>query len=1529
MHTVDKRHSDNIRIALQNLSPSGPNGFEGILAIIMGRLTGQPFRLASSGTQRGRDGDSAFDDGATYFEGKRYKESPSKKEIWGKLGDLAIDDAGQVDVWVLGATCEVAAQTVTDARKFAAQFGLGIVPLDWSDTALGPLLIGTVAAGDDAKTFISDNLAGTPHAHLVPDAAAAIDYFAAQPDMLGQIAALKTSLSGEQASLGNARASNHAWLQKLFKDRVLARAEFGQPLAPLDDGGLVALQRTQESELAPAFSGRPASDLYAVVGDEGVGKSWLCASAWLRADPRSLLLICTADELLADGATSDFEAFLIDKLIRQTGGQNSERTLERWRRRLKGWRANPTPDNVRVSLVIDGLNQPRTGDWSRWIDRAAAELRSMGGCVVITTRLAHWTSIRRSLVSTVTSVTVTPWSIPEVKSLLTSRGIDTGKVQTQVLTSLCNPRLLGLAIDLLEAKDVELVGQLSVGRLIFEHMRRANVTGAVPMLPDEFAELLKKLAKQVLDRLQSQSTDDLRIFNIATGNALQAAATSRFFAPVAGAPLEYEIRSEGLDLGLALYLISELSREARNQRNPGDGLATILEPIAALDEAAKIILLATQIACLTDDILQDVRTALLEHLVSLQNLPTAEADAFAVLAKKSPAAFLAAMEYVHCARSRYTNADWLLYALKSHSDDPAVWREIVCSAKRWLSFYSLAPERMMFKTPGRDSADEVQRESEKCREKLAETAVNLTEVERRYVTDKLIQTDRWDFAPLLKVMCFMVAGNSLADLAPYFVRCCFSQAYGPTVHAADKELYQLIRFNRVDWGATREALLTELEGLPEAETSPVGKWTRVEALRATGELNDGQKAQILAEWLVRDRERFAGWSLRETYCATDPCDPASMKPDNVDATAKDYRALDPAKLLNSMGHSEGDHFFDMARCGVARFHLADAIAAHRALASDVLGRSGHSRRRGVLELLEHSSLLTEPQAKAFLAAGQTSTAFYKADEPSVRDEWLTAQYSIWLAIPHLSPDEQLEAIGGIQGKTIILNVLEQPRAASEAKVEGVLEKVRHAGSEDSQSAVLGALIYSKPPMSGRALEIVGTLCRSPSAVVRSQALGVAAASGNRALLSEIADGDWNDSELAPENDTLESWHGSSAILQAAKLDLLSIEDALDRMHLSHYGFAAIELGAKGAAAVIPRVKAAIRKALGYLDEPSLLSVATTSPNLGDRRPPLVSLEDAPPRDQKEQWGRIGETPAQFDERQKRIGLAYQNFANGLTAADADLILTDLGYEGVRALVDADPDEASAWLSMFDSANDIQLRHLHHVALQIGVALAALGEAKAPDFIQRVAALKPTVNRVSGAAKLPAETLLFWGNAEVPSIKAICRQRLVSRHQDSDIALEVMAATLCGRQRLVEAVVDELLARGEPVDIGLALTISGFSDTSDHAAKVLANYETAQGFIGLAHRAAKSAYERNVWSKTWYQKMLDASDRGTFWQASVMLSKIVDARLDAWSSGLGRGGEIFGAFELTVKPELKRRIAKWQKGREKKLFGDDAPPSVFL
>jgi hypothetical protein len=115
---------------LRTLKDSGADGFEGLLASVLSEICGQPFRLASSGSQRGRDGDSAFDDGATYFEAKLYQGTVPREAVSAKILDLTIDDEGQVDTWILCATSPISTRHANTYHQSLAEAGIGCLILD-------------------------------------------------------------------------------------------------------------------------------------------------------------------------------------------------------------------------------------------------------------------------------------------------------------------------------------------------------------------------------------------------------------------------------------------------------------------------------------------------------------------------------------------------------------------------------------------------------------------------------------------------------------------------------------------------------------------------------------------------------------------------------------------------------------------------------------------------------------------------------------------------------------------------------------------------------------------------------------------------------------------------------------------------------------------------------------------------------------------------------------------------------------------------------------------------------------------------------------------------------------------------------------------------------------------------------------------------------------------------------------------------------------------------------------------------------
>jgi hypothetical protein len=77
---------------------------------------------------------------------------------------------------------------------------------------------------------------------------------------------------------------------------------------------------------------------------------------------------------------------------------------------------------------------------------------------------------------------------------LSDRGIDPNRLSADVFATLRNPRMLGMAVELLDANEIELIEELSVSRLLFEHTRRAEAAGAAPMTGPDFAKTLRTIA---------------------------------------------------------------------------------------------------------------------------------------------------------------------------------------------------------------------------------------------------------------------------------------------------------------------------------------------------------------------------------------------------------------------------------------------------------------------------------------------------------------------------------------------------------------------------------------------------------------------------------------------------------------------------------------------------------------------------------------------------------------------------------------------------------------------------------------------------------------------------------------------------------------------------------------------------------------------------------------------------------------------------------------------------------------------------
>ena len=200
--------------------------------------------------------------------------------------------------------------------------------------------------------------------------------------------------------------------------------------------------------------------------------------------------------------------------------------------------------------ALDGLSQPanyRQGTDHRSVLSTRSE--KAYGRLLVTCRSHYFrTKIESRLFNPLEQITVPEWTVEERDILLRRVGIDPTMLDQQAANSLLNPRLLGIALNVLPPNDIDAWRGLTVERLLFEHIRAAERDNANHETSQDFADRLTCHAQQILDKIQSQQREDLLIFEDQT----EAVAEGRFFSPIAGPKNAYELRQEGLSLAVWL-----------------------------------------------------------------------------------------------------------------------------------------------------------------------------------------------------------------------------------------------------------------------------------------------------------------------------------------------------------------------------------------------------------------------------------------------------------------------------------------------------------------------------------------------------------------------------------------------------------------------------------------------------------------------------------------------------------------------------------------------------------------------------------------------------------------------------------------------------------------------------------------------------------------------------------------------------------------------------------------------------------------
>lgn len=1503
-----------LREALLDLPSSGPNGFEGLLATVFAKLLGVPFRLAKSGSQFGVDGKTSDPAFPVAFEAKRYAGDVPSTEVLNKIGALAIRD-DPAELWILGTTGIVSSQVADDLEALAALHGFATLILDWQPVA--PRLAAVLTqASAEVEEFLSRNV---PTAGLAAKAIAELQVLIDREDLKHSARSVVSQLRAASVATPMAREANRRWLVETLSNRIRAKSRLGQALTPLDTDEALTLTRSQlMDELQTALKKTSEARLVSVFGDEGNGKSWLAIKACIELPTAPLIVVFSPEEFAAIPEGTNWDVILAQKLLTQTEESVAGVSEKRWLRRFERWRNAEATCSPRLLVLVDGLNQRPAVNWGRHVDGLVLHTHELGGCTVVTSRSEYFLRhVEPRLISPVTSIIVPLWTAAERDQILTSKGVLGANLQPAVASSLLNPRLLGIALALLDADTLESLESLNVTWLLFEHLRMLDRERSDDHSAAEFARMLQGHAKDILARVRSEVADDLTVFE-----NLEPAADGRFFHRLEGDPHRYTLREQGLTYALGLAVIEELRAAVRNRRDVQEALQTVLEPIAALDLTADATIAALTIACLDPQVPDHLSMALLIGFAQLQNPDGAQAASLTELARRRARVFLEACEVLWMAPTLSLNADWLEDSLQAIKRRPDIEKDMQTFVGKWLRYWwpDVRVEYQVSNAQG--SPTDLRRDAEAERDQRLSS---LNDVEREYLSH-LIRQEASPYR-LMQLALQLCAGMPLENLADGLACASFSMALTPTLYAPHDELSSLIVFNRRDWSTTRDRLIAHATRFASPGTSISGRWAAVTLLRATGALADSAGAHKLVVDLTKDRQRFPSWRRVESYCATDPCDPESDSPDNIGETARKYAQLDVGALKLFMGMNEHDHFAESALPGLARFSPDVAVQKHREFLTAIPDRLGLPLRQATWVALDDAALVDRRLAARLLALGTSMTLESSSiDEASFGH---VQQALLVAAFPHLSPQEQFDGIDALPDPSRIW--LELLRLAKGGSPMQLMDEVRLRDPSTLGMAV--PLVLAGRVVDGPLPGLAGmlpALLSSPHSLVRSAALHLALITGDPESLRAVVASGWR-SEAASWS-TRERIAGSVGLIEAVRRGVVTAREIYPRIAPETLGAACARLDDESIKELAVMLDACVRAASDFeVPLPPveiILSITRTNDEINAR----YSLEEigSSPRTFDDALKNLAEGESEFYARERRLSDAFETFKNQLSPQAATVVLDAFGLEEIHAILRVAPDVVNGWIALLRDASVARRRALRNFAFYVACALTH-GE-NSSDGSELLAMLQEDTSFVHvrhTLAGLPLEAVALWRSADVAEVNRLRFARLDACGNDQELALEAATAIYADKVAILKTYVRDRLNSLHPVDIARAITVAGFSGDALFASEVVANIDGDEGLLVTAARSSRYAMDRHRWSKHWFYKMLAANTEAEFWTASVLFLKVVDARFDAEHRDEPMGSEVFNTWWWSVERRLKRRFDKWADKRKKTLFGSKVPDSIYL
>ena len=1504
-----------LRSLLRDQPPAGQAGFEGLIATLVAAATGLQIRLAKSGSQFGRDASSARGPFTIAIETKRYDSKLRLETLAGKVALAGFSLGGDTDLWVVGATSEAGDDVVKKVSAIADTYGISVVFLDWSPHMIPPLAVLLALDLEATEAWFKTNSPQTDAVLLrsLLDAISKSDPFTAAEQTL------RASLSAAEVGVSALQSKNRIWLRKRWGDMIPSRQEFGQIVTPLDPTKKVLMGRTERLKIAARIKVSQNPKVVVVLGDEGVGKTWLVADWWLTSEHQPILIpiLGKAVDLLESHDPIGSLARILE-LHYPAAGIDSDgwrRRLVRWFEREKSALAHPW-----FVVALDGLNEHPNVPWADVLVAFGRVVAKAGGVLLVTSRPAFW---RREIVERlvdpleIVEAHISGYALDEVESLLGSSGVSSATIPQRLKVFLQNPRICSVALNLLD-RLAGTPNELTVERLQLEYWKqrlkeRGNL---VQHTANDFNNVLKAHAKEWLAHPQRQfqldewaqkssvlkrnpSADVVRdLSDIVEGHFMQASSQDEN---------SYEFRPQALPFALGLLLAHEV-------RNLGDtatstaveAIDSIIEPIRSFDLTSQIVASAFGLSCLEKHFPPAGSKALLSSWASLQNLDQRALEVVFPYTIFCPEIFCDLLAQFHEIEQYYPQEQTLAEFLFRSAEHPNVRPVLNTRILAWFGFW--CKKARPFTNRDEPNSD---------RDSVAKCLAALTQAEEENFRSLCKEVTTPSAAHMDKNAAFQLLSGRQFHLASGIWAWCLAQAVAGDYLNASEELQWAIRLNPVDWSATANAMRTLVSSVAFGSSEPFRQAAST-AWRLLGDLD----SEAQAETLTGPRRAPESRSRATTFCNVNPHDPEASICDNLSNSVSIVESLSVASLRVNRFSTKEDHDLKYATPGLARFSVLPLIEKIRELVASIGMRSGMALFALCCDdLPEYSPILDDPSIRALESRLDSLTE--ENVDWSLAENHVVVNHMLMAIFPHIDAPAQLQHLLKVPHSAhLFLKIQGTMKPLSSEQLDGALRDAKASNNGWATDRILFMVSANPIDYSPFARSVIISQLESRSTLSRNGGYDLIRRSSDPTL-DDLVISQATKDPIVPEGD--EDFYRAQAIAQAViranRPELLPI------VQPQHRQTVASQLGGDAIESVAIEIQNSLHRllqpiaAVGESQSPvfigstpdGLMQRISVSDDEGvtDLGSLLFQLSDSDERSKK------------FEESQMKRIAQHAEFQKRLSAEGADSFLHVPSHRYMLHLVDRCPDRVENWLRSILAR---PFRNVLHQVFNLGAALAGAyaridGDLSA-EVLRHLQGDEPFFKIVSDDEDISLFLSAVFSDSSSPRMSDFRERYVEQASNDAELALCARAASVCGSQQWLLSYIDKHHLAENPAMQARAMILAGFCYPEEDLTYVFAG-DRKTGFLGQVRTFALKQRTHSVWAKHWCVSAIRSESTVDFWRFAQLAEGVADMRFTRCFENLPSCRNHV-PFEPDVYERLRKAAENRHKKRKDTLFGLKAP-----